>query len=181
MTDIMFLDISFLGAAAYRKEGYARIYSTLRKERSRKSVCVDEPLHYVYHDKYGHHHQYYDKNQAKLDITLRYYHYINSTSHDVSREARKNSHNKLNESFKLTNIQRHYLKYYARKHAIGDNKVSKRHKAFFSSIEGTTLGTQYLLWKVSKWHFDRICFLYPSLWFALVCILGQLSWTCLRL
>ena len=117
----MFLDISFLGAAAYRKEGYEKIYSTLRKERGRKSVCVDEPLFYMSHDKLGQHPHHYDKSQAKLDITFRYY--VNNK--DSSREARKSSHNRLNESFKLTNIQKHYIKHYTRRHATGQaNRVS---------------------------------------------------------
>ena len=125
----MFLDISFLGAAAYRKDGYARIYSKLRKERSRKSVCVDEPL-YISHDKYAQQH-HYDKNQAKLDITFRYY--VNNKDNsgyygnhrEGSREARKHSHDRLNESFKLTNIQKHYIKHYARRHAAGQGHANR--------------------------------------------------------
>ena len=128
--DIMFLDISFLGAAAYRKDGYARIYSKLRKERRRKSVCVDEPL-FISHDKYGQHPHHYDKSQAKLDITFRYY--VNNqdsscyygNDREVSREARKNSHNRLNESFKLTNIQKHYIKHYTRRHAAGHGHANR--------------------------------------------------------
>ena len=37
----MFLDISFIGAASYRKDGYAKIYNSLRKHR-RRSICVED-------------------------------------------------------------------------------------------------------------------------------------------
>ena len=116
----MFLDISFLGAAGYRKDGYARIYSALRKERQRKSVCLDEPIHFVDSNKYGRHHPKYEKSRAKLNVTLRYY----MDSHELLNETRKSYHNKLNESFRKTNIQKHYEKQYARKHASLFNKVS---------------------------------------------------------
>ena len=136
----MFLDISFLGAAAYQKDGYARIYSKLRKERRRKSVCMDEPL-FISHDKYGQHPHHYDKSQAKLDITFRYYvnnqdsscYYGNNqdsscyygNDQEGSREARKNSHNRLNESFKITNIQKHYIKHYTRRHTAGQGHANR--------------------------------------------------------
>ena len=114
---IMFLDISFLGAASYRKEGYARIYSKLKKERRRKSVCLDEQFYCSAYNKYDSHHLY-EKSQAKLDVTLRYY--VNSQ--ELSREAKKRSQNKLNESFK---IQRHNEKHYARRYAAAFSKVSE--------------------------------------------------------
>ena len=37
----MLLDISFIGAASYRNEGYARIYNSIRKHR-RRSICVED-------------------------------------------------------------------------------------------------------------------------------------------
>ena len=116
----MFLDISFLGAATYRKDGYARIYSALKKERQRKSICLDETIHCMGNNKYGHQHPKYEKNRARLDVTLRYY----MDSHELLNETRKSYQNKFNESFKMTNIQRHYEKHYAKKNASFLNKVS---------------------------------------------------------
>ena len=37
----MFLDVSFIGAASYRKEGYRKIYKSLRKYH-RRSVCLED-------------------------------------------------------------------------------------------------------------------------------------------
>lgn len=37
----MFLDISFIGGAGYRVDGYSKIYSSWRKQR-RRSICIEE-------------------------------------------------------------------------------------------------------------------------------------------
>lgn len=37
----MFLDISFIGGASYRKDGYSKIYNTLRRHKH-QSICIED-------------------------------------------------------------------------------------------------------------------------------------------
>lgn len=115
----MFLDISFIGAASYRKDGYARIYKSLRKHR-RRSICVEDSSAQ----------QLMDARELgvnvglqcdRLDVSLRYL----SNERKIESCARKYNDSHLYDKHEHSGDIRLYNKHYSRKDSpIWLNRVS---------------------------------------------------------
>lgn len=82
----MFLDISFIGAASYRKEGYSKMYSTYCKHR-RQSICLENSkASAFFNEELDHNHNVI--NAEILNVTLPQF--IDSASEEHSLGWYKN-------------------------------------------------------------------------------------------
>ena len=110
----MFLDISFIGAASYRKEGYSKVYKALRRQR-RQSICIeDSKANQILDEKYDSNQNYITLDN--LNVTLPHY-FVESDlqgdfdGHSKSRLSKNVKHKK--EKDRKSSIFEKYNRYKA--------------------------------------------------------------------
>lgn len=148
----MFLDISFIGAANYRKDGYAKIYNSLRKHR-RRSICVEDSnaSHLIETKEFLDTNKKRNKYCSHLNASLQLYKYEKIAESNCRKS--KNSYVKVTE--------------YCNRHQCAncDNRLENRlylknseHKISSARLNKVSLGMKYS----SDWALSLLSFIDPG-------------------